>query len=916
MPITKILLFLILSFVSTFHVSAQTSKELLTLAEMALQHKEYSSALIHLKNAARQDPQNKTIHLKLAQLFIITGQGVQAEVEVSKAKHFGASPAEIAVLSAKAKLLQGKFEELSENIDLLDLPQQEIARLRAIQGHSFYEQRKFLQARQMFQRAIRLAPDKLEVKLAQARLYQLEGKIDEQKALVKLLLDKYPDNAEVLLVAGNFYRGQADYSKALELFQLAGKIQPSNVNVWFGIVRSYIGMKKYNEAKIEIQKVLTSYPEHQVANYLLSVIAFEEGDFNRARAAIEIVLKGEKRKYEALKLLSSIQFQQKEYTEAEKNLKKYIKHHPGDINAQKTLASIYLKRKQGVLALDILNKIEAPQDPYIYSMIATAYIQTGNKKQSQLYFKKSQQLSPNNRTILRHIQKTKLEAGETLDIDFTDTSYENFIDEGYIPILNFLRKEEYKRAQNVIRGYMKKMPESALLYYLLGSSFLYQGQDDQASQNFKRAIKLDPDLIEPHIYLAKLYQKLGEERNAEREYREVLRIQKTNDQAMVALAGIALRKGNETEMLKWLNKSRRLNSASLASREVLEKNYREKGELKKALEIAYEMVRIQPQNVSLLLKLANNQKSVNRVDLAIKTFQQIVELIPEQSSAWFGLGRLQYLNGSIKASSKSFNKVLELDNNNLAAKVILTQIDIKTGQLRSALKRANDIKKTHPESPAGFDMAGDIYIAMNQPGSAIEQYNQSVKLNYASDTYLKLFSAYNRNNQSSKGFEKLKEWVQRHPEDLALKEALAITYQRKGRLQKSLQLYQQILQTVRDNDRILNRAALVALQLKNPMSMEYADLAMSLDPKSAKNKDTFGWILFNNNNDSAKAEKLLQEAVNASPSNPDFRYHLAVLLANKGDKVGALKNLYLTMGTESEFENKTEARKLLARLKK
>ncbi len=33
--------------------------------------------------------------------------------------------------------------------------------------------------------------------------------------------------------------------------------------------------------KVEIQKILSSYPGHQVANYLLVVNAFQENDYTR-----------------------------------------------------------------------------------------------------------------------------------------------------------------------------------------------------------------------------------------------------------------------------------------------------------------------------------------------------------------------------------------------------------------------------------------------------------------------------------------------------------------------------------------------------------------------------------------------------------------------------------------------------------
>lgn len=899
-------------FVSS-NLMAETINDLIRKADSSLQNQEYRAALIHLKNAAKQSPTNLSVRLHMARLFIHTGQGVQAQVEIDKANRLGAKPADTAVLSAKAKMLLGEFNRLTENISLLDLPQNEIARLRAIQGHAFFEQRKFSKAKQMFQRAISLSPLELEVELGQAKLYQLNGNSILEKKLIESLLSRVKGNSEVLIVAGNHFRNNGNYDRALELFKKAGEIQPSNVNVWFGVVRTHISMKNYNDAKTEIQKVLSSYPEHQVANYLLSVIAFEEGDYTRAKAAIEIVLKGEKRKFEALKMLGTIQFQQKEYSSAEETLKKYLKYHADDKQALKILASIYIKRRQGVLALEILNQLEEMDDAYIYSMIATAYLHLGNKEKSDLYITKSIQKAPNDRVIQRHFQRSQLEAGVELDIEFKDDNFENFLTEGHIPVLSLMRQEKYDRAIEIINGYLKKTPENSLLFYLLGSTYLYQNKTEQAQKEFLNSLKVNPEFIESRIYLAKIYQKTGKTRDAEREYREVLRIDKNNDQAMVALAGIYNRAGNEEEMLKWLNKSRKTNSASLASREVLEHFYHTKGKFKKALEFSGEMISIQPQNVSLLLKHANNQKALKRLDKAIETFQQIVKLKPELPSAWFGLGRLQYLYNSLQKAKSSFQKVLKFEPDNLTAKVILVQIDLKLNKLDQALQKAKNIQQQHPESPAGFDMLGDIYIVLKKPGMAIQQYKQSVKLKYSSETYIKLHSAYNKNNQIKKGFDLLKQWTDQYPDDLELKEVLAITYQRRGEFKKALKLYQTIIRKWRNNDRILNNLALVSLELNSPMSVEYAEMAFNINPENNKNKDTLGWVLLNNDSDK-KALALLKEAVEESPSDPDIRYHYAVALVKHNEKDKAKKQLYLATSIKSVFLNRRKAEKLLNQL--
>jgi len=905
---------LLLSILST-NLSAETVNALLDKANKAQQQREYSTALIHLKNAVREEPDNVSIRLQMARIFITTGQGVQADVELDKARSLGAKPVDTAVLSAKSKLLQGEFGQLTENINLIDLPQSEIAKLRAIQGHAFFEQREFSKALQMYQRAVRLSPGELEVELGRAKMFRINGEAENERQQVIKLLKSYPDNADVLIVAGNYYRIHSNYEKSLELFNQAGAIQPSNVNVWFGVVRAHIGAQNYNDAKIEIEKVLKNFPEHQVGNYLLAVIAFEERNFDRAKAAIDIVLKGEKRNFEAMKLQSIIFLQQGKYSESEKAIKKYLQFHPGDVSAQKTLASVYLKRKQGTLALEILKPLEKLNDAYIYSMIATAYLYLGNTDKSNQYVEKSFEIAPQDNVIKKHFQRSKLEAGEIIDAEFTDTHYENFLAEGYIPFLNLLRSKKYELAIEIINGYLAKSPNSALLHYMLGSTYRYQGDMNKAKAAFEKSLVLNPSFIESRINLAKILQFEGNDRGAEKEYREVLRLKPDNDQSMIAMAGILKRAGNENEMLKWLMRSRRTNSASLASREVLEDYYRSKGERKSALEIANEMVGIQPENVKLLLKLANNQKAVNRLDLAIKSFEKIVTLKPELPSAWLGLGRLQFINKDWLNAKASYEKVLVLAPDNLIAKVVLVQIDLQSNQLQAAFDKAKLLQRQHPDSPAGFDLLGDIYIAMKQPEKAIAQYQRSVKMQYDSQTYIKLYTAFNRSNQESRGLKLLEKWVKTYPKDLRLKEVLAITYQRSGRWEEARVLFEGIAKKSPKNDRVLNNLAQVTLQLKSPMSIEYAEMAYNLNTRSAQNKDTLGWVLLNTGNPE-KGFTLLKEAIATAPEDSNIRYHYAVALSNLGKNNLAVNQLNIAIGTNKSFSNREKAMQLLNQIKK
>jgi putative PEP-CTERM system TPR-repeat lipoprotein len=914
MQLSEKILFFLLMLLSVATASASDATLLLSKARDAESQGQYSTALIHLRNAAKQYPDSLEVRLELGRVFVFTGQGQQAELELKNADRLGAKPADTLVLKTKAKFYQGQFEDLADLAGVINLPQSQIAQIRAIQGFAFFEQKKLNQARQMFERAISLDPEVLEAQLAQVRLLDVTGKQREANSLVDQLNKQYPDNPEVLILAGDSYRANQQYDKALKFFKQAGRIQQSNINIWFGIVRSYIGLNDLNSAKIEIQKILVSYPEHLVANYLLAVIATQEGDYTRAKSAIDIVLKGKKREYEALKLLGIIQFNQREYTQAEKNLSKYLSRHKDDEQAIKTLASVYLKRQQGSLALQQLTPLAESQDPYVYSLMALAYEQVGNSQKSSEYIEKSLRIAPEDKSIKRQFQLAQLETGKSLDITFNDTDYENYLQGGHIPVLNLFRLKKYDEAISIIQGYLNKQPKSALLNYMLGSAYQYKGDLNQAKTSFQKSIQLSDTLLEPRINLARVLLTEGDDRGAENLYREILKINDHNDAALVALAGIYHRRGDDTEMLKWLNLSRKYNSASLASREVLEDYYSKQGNDARALEVSEEMIEIQPENTSLLKKHADNQHAIGKTDLAVLTYQKIVALKPGFAASWYGLGRMQSLNREFKAAQKSFEKVLELEPQALVPWVVLIKLDLQFNNPDEALNKARKMLKLHPDAADSYNMLGDVYIALKQPKNAIKYFQKSTEIKYSDEAYLKLLSSYNIDGQTEKGFDLLKQWVKKFPDAVALAEVLALSYHQRGDLENARKLYEKIIKKTRNNDRVLNRLALVAMEQGSPMSLEYADLAYKLNAKNPANIDTLGWVHLNNNNFS-KALAILKEASQAAPADPDVRYHYAVALSKSGKNNEAVKQLYLALATEGKFRNRNDAQKLLDKLK-
>jgi len=220
------------------------------------------------------------------------------------------------------------------------------------------------------------------------------------------------------------------------------------------------------------------------------------------------------------------------------------------LQAIKTLASVYLKRQQGSLALTLLESYKNLKDAYVMSLRSIASGRVGNKERKDFYMDRTLNLATDDLAMKRQFQLSRLEEGESLDITFTDTEYEDPLFGGHIPILNLFRQKKYDEALVIIHGYLNKTPENGLLYFLEGSVYSEMKGLPKANRSFEFSIEKIPSLLDSHISLARIYQSQSDDEKVEDIFRDVLRLNKNNDSVLVALAGIYHRKGDDAEMVK------------------------------------------------------------------------------------------------------------------------------------------------------------------------------------------------------------------------------------------------------------------------------------------------------------------------------------------------------------------------------
>ena len=146
-------------------------------AKTYLQKGDVRSAIIHLKNAIRADPQNVQARFDLALLYLRGRDGPSEEKELKAARDRGMEENNILLPLAQAYALQGKNEEILAEIKPDGRPPKLQAGVLAARGGAYVALKDLDKAEQSLDEAVKAAPDSPFVLLAFSQVLQARGKL-------------------------------------------------------------------------------------------------------------------------------------------------------------------------------------------------------------------------------------------------------------------------------------------------------------------------------------------------------------------------------------------------------------------------------------------------------------------------------------------------------------------------------------------------------------------------------------------------------------------------------------------------------------------------------------------------------------------------------------------------------------------
>ncbi len=891
--------------------------ELISQAKIYQQKGDSKAAIIQLKNALQNSPDNPEARFALGSIYVESGDPVSAEKELRRAASLGIKPDRIAPVLGKALLNQGQFQKaLDETAPAAGVAQS--AEVLSLRGNAFFGLRKPDQARDSYQNALVAKPDFTPALVGLAKHAAVTGDNAAANGYADKAVLKDASNIDAWLLKGDLMRASNDNVAAVKAYDEAVKLNPANLVALNARANVYTALAKYVEAKKDLDAARKIMPNSLPVAYSQAVLDATQGNNKAALDSLQLVLKSAPDHMPSVLLSGVVQLALGNNEQAEQALKKYVAADPGNNYARKVLASLYTKIGQPAEAMAVLTPAlaQSPKDSQLMMIAGESLMGDRQYGKATEYFEKANALTPGVAVIHTALGMSKLGQGDNSNA-LTELERATSLDDkssksGMLLVMTQLRLKQYDKAMASVDALEKKQPNDPQVQNMKGGVYLGLNNPAAARASFEKSHALSPTFFPAVENLARLDLQEKHPEAARQRLEAFIAANKNSVPAMNTLASIAAATGQTQEATGWLEKAVAVAPDAVGPQIELGRQYIRTGAKDKALATAQKLYGKNENSPETVEFLGQCQALNNDLPAALISFNKLATLKPMLSRPHVRIASVHLAMQHTPEATASLEKALSLQADDLEAQVLLFSLYGKANNFDAALKIANQVEKQRPKEYIGFAMEGDVYAAQKKFGLAQKSYEQAYSQTKNQETLIKLHGVMVAGGREKEADAMLLKALDENPAAVQSRLYMGNRFMAQGNRKAAIGQFERALVATPQNPALLNNLANAYQLEKDPRALETAEKAFKVAPANASVMDTLGWLLVEKGAD-PRGLGLLQKARAQAPANEEIQLHLGIGLMKAGDKAGARKELE-PLATSKTFPKSNEAKRLLSTL--
>jgi tetratricopeptide (TPR) repeat protein len=457
-------------------------------------------------------------------------------------------------------------------------------------------------------------------------------------------------------------------------------------------------------------------------------------------------------------------------------------------------------------------------------------------------------------------------------------------------------------AQEII----KRDPNNLEAHKLLGRIYLRSLGDLQpgtqsrevltlAIEQYEAMVKIEPNNADNHILLGRLYFLNKDLVKAESEFKSALKIDPNSEEAVTNLAYLYNDEGDNkkaTELLASIPEAQRTGKIYAA----LGSTYEQQKEYKKAIEAFRQALAMDKENLDAMRGLAQNLSNDNQIDAALDEYRTIQDADPQDATAALRVAEIYRRQGKFDLAMENLKKAGALVQDSLEIpynEALILEAQGKYEEAAAVLQKM----VSHPlpaDARAGdkgnralfLERLGNIYREAGRPMLALETFKKIVDLggDEASRGYQDVIDEYREQKQWGEATKTAQEAAKKLPNDKGLKLALAQQLADSGKPDESIQLAKSTLKGGPDDRDTYIMLSQINLRLKRWKDSENAIVEAQKFATRPEEKEYIRFLqgsIYERQKKYEQAEQAFRDVLKDNPSNSMALNYLGYMLADR-----------------------------------
>ncbi len=877
---------------------------------------DYLTAVIELKSALESDPGYMDAHLLLAQTSLHLGDAPGAEKELRRAREAGASPEQLAQLTAETWLALGDADKLLQQVGTPELPlaepERSIYRGEALlalgQADAAVEALDTIQAGSIL--ADRAA-------IGRARARALQGRTDESLRLLDALPRESPLHAAALLARGQILATQGRFADARGALQSAHELRAQLSVIQQGtllaaLAESALAIGDVNSARTHLQGLVQLAPNAPAALLLASRIAMAEQDYTTAVAALQRLVAAMPDFSPARLLLGAALVAQGNLNQAELQLTRAVQVSPENLEARKLLANVRLRLGHPDAVLSLLAPLQGDSDADVNTLLGLAHLQMGDAGAALSSIERGAADRPSDRARQIELASTYVQMRRYPQAIATLRALAHADGDArreMLLVVSVSALEGFPAGDAELNRLVSQHPRDSALLNAAANYFAQRGEFDRARTLVGRALAVKADDAASMLNSARIEYAAGDMPAAKARLQGLLAAHPGYAAARMSLAEMAMRESDLAGAAAVIEPLRAGDPRAVEPRLALARIYLLGARQKDAGAVLVELDKLSAGNAAVGNAIGQLYLDAGRYDEAGAYFKKAIEMDRDNAQYWLNQARVQLALDRRVLARESLEHALARNPESAMIVAALTMLDLREGKAAAGAQRIAALRKARPEDPALLALEGDFHAANRDYAAASRAFDAALKIKPSAAVSVRAYLA-RRDGRLRDVTVPLEQWVEQQPDDFTVQSVLAEAYALGGQRRRAIEKYELIADKGPANPAVLNNLAWLYHEADDERATSIAQRAFEIDPANTEIADTYGWILVSEGRVD-EGLKILKPI--AEKGGPNIQFHYAAALARGGDVAGARERLKPLVAGEP-FAAQGDARRLLQEL--